>query len=126
LLEVTVAMAILAISILALIRLLPLGLRNVQISEERSVASQLANDRFGRIQMVGPRQIELTGVSSETFNRTNAESVETSYSNFVPEGLATTVQPMSNSRENGLKRVTISVELPAGRTETYVTYVSKM
>ena len=125
LLEVIVAMAIVGVSVLALIRMLPIGLRNVQMAEERSAASQLANDRFGRIQMIGPRQFESTGVTDDLFNRVNADFVEPPYGNFVFEGLTTTIQPMARSNENGLKRVTFSVELPDGRIESYVTYVSK-
>ncbi len=126
LVEVIVAMAILGIGILAFMRFFPLGLRNVQIAQERSAASELANDRVGRIQMAGPRQLELTGVYGDLFNLTNIQQAEAAYGNYVFEGFTTTVQPMTGSGETGLKRVTFAVELPDGRRETFVTYISDM
>ncbi len=126
LVEVIVAMAILGIGILAFMRFFPLGLRNVQIAQERSISSEIANDRMGRIQMAGPRELELTGVFGDTFNLTNIQAAEAAYGNYVFEGFTTTIQPMAGSEETGLKRVTFAVELPDGRRETYVTYITDM
>ena len=126
LVEVIVALAILGVGILAFMRFFPLGLRNVQVAQERSIASELANDRLGRIQMAGPRQLEANGVFGDSFNLTNIALAEASYGNYVFEGFTTTVQPMTGSQETGLKRVTFAVELPDGRRETYVTYIADM
>jgi prepilin-type N-terminal cleavage/methylation domain-containing protein len=126
LVEVIVALAILGIGILAFMRFFPLGLRNVQIAQERSAASELANDRLGRIQMAGPRQLELTGVFGSSYNLTNIIAAEAAYGNYVFEGFTTSVQAMPGSSQHGLKRVTFAVELPDGRRETFVTYISDM
>jgi len=126
LVEVIVAMAILGIGILAFMRFFPLGLKNVQVAQERSVASELANDRMGQIQMAGPRLLEATGVFGNAFNLTNIAQMQTIYGNYVYDGFTTTIQPMTGSDQTGLKRVTFAVELPDGRRETYVTYIADM
>jgi type IV pilus modification protein PilV len=131
LVEVIVAMAILGIGILAFMKFFPLGLRNVQIAQERSVASELANDRMGRIQMAGPRLLEQAGVFSNTFNMTTITQATTIYDSYVfgnevYEGFTTNIQPMTGAHETGLKRVTFAVEMPDGRRETYVTYITDL
>jgi prepilin-type N-terminal cleavage/methylation domain-containing protein len=124
LVEVIVALFILGVGILAFMRFFPIGLRNVQIAQERTVASQLANDRLGRIQMAGPRQLEATGVFGPTFNTIIAAGE--AYGNYAFEGYATGVQPMTGSSRTGLKRVTFTVELVGGRRETFVTYITDL
>jgi len=131
LVEVIVAMAILGIGILGFMKFFPLGLRNVQIAQERSVASELANDRMGRIQQAGPRLLEQTGVFGNTFNMTTLVQAASIYDNYVfgnqvYEGFTTSIQPMTGTDQTGLKRVTFSVEMPDGRRETYVTYITDL
>jgi prepilin-type N-terminal cleavage/methylation domain-containing protein len=124
LVEVIVALVVLGVGLLAFMRFFPLGLRQAQVAQERSVASEVANDRMARIQMAGSRNLIANGVNSPWFNLNTIGAAGAAYSQYVGDGFTTTVQPMTGMRDTGLQRVTFSVQMPDGRRETYVTYVT--
>jgi prepilin-type N-terminal cleavage/methylation domain-containing protein len=123
LVEVIVALVVLGVGLLAFMRFFPLGLRQAQIAQERSVAAELANDRMAQIQMAGARSLMATGGDPLWF-LSNIQAATAAYDTYIDERLSTSVQPMAGIRDTGLQRVTFSVQMPDGRRETYVTYVT--
>jgi len=123
LIEVIIAMAILAIGITGVMRFFRTGLQQAQIAQERSVAAELADDRLGRVRMAGARgllQNRGTILSSGVFN--NIATAGNAYTFY--DGVLTSVHPMAGAVDTFLQRVTFAVEMFDGRREMFVTYVT--
>lgn len=114
LLEVLIALTILAVGIIAVMQLFPASLTSAREAVEDTVAAELADSKLGTVRAAGADRL-MRGLSSiDTVYRTNAV-----YSSFQSN-----VQRMRGADGVGLQRVTFRVDMPDGRQETYVTYVT--
>lgn len=120
LLEVLIALTILAMGVIALMRLFPASLRQAQVAAERTIVAELAGSWLGRVQAVGARQFFQNQGRAIAFTLTEAQRA---YSVYM--GTLTTLQRMSGASEVYFQRVTFAVQLPDGRRETFVTYIAQ-
>jgi len=120
LVEVLVALTILAVGVLGVVQMLPSALRQVRVAGERTVAARLADSQLSRLRAAGGRHVfERYGPGLPIL--VQLDGVERSHSLYT--GYRTTIQRLSGSVEGFLQRVTFSVAMPDGREETFVTYV---
>ena len=130
LLEVVIALAILAIGIVGAFKLFPRAVEHSRIAAERTTIASLAKSEMGRV--------KAGGVFSQ-----NAEGLKTFMSNWATQNAIhqldqaaqayamytatrTSVQRLSNIGEPALYRITYSVTLMSGREERFVTYVTEL
>ena len=129
LVEVLIAMAIIIVGLVAVMRFFPLGLRQASVAQERTLASEMADDHLGRLRFGGARNLMETNglegilLTNPFFSVTNdiASGVRTSYE--VYSGYETTIQRMHGADEVFLQRVTFTVDMNDGRREQFVTYI---
>jgi len=120
LLEVLVALAIFSIGIIAVMRLFPSSLRQLRMADERTEASEVAESNLSQIHVATAeallnRQFLTAGAAMD--------AVYDAYHLYT--GYMTTVSPLRGGDSTYLQRVTFTVQMPDGRQEVYVTYVSK-
>jgi prepilin-type N-terminal cleavage/methylation domain-containing protein len=125
--EVLIAMAILAIGIMAVVKLFPSGLQFSRIAQERTVAAELADANLGRMRMTGAGN--LLGVARAGAIYNTAAGVGLGTEGRLPQeglldGYATVVQRPGGILESKLVRVVFTVDLADGRRENFVTYVT--
>jgi len=127
LVEVLVSMAVLAVGIVAVTRLFPQGLRATRVAQERTIASELADSNLARMRMAGMDNLLGTIRASALYNTSAADTVYGGGSNNdgVIDGYTTTVTRAGAGLNDKLVRVTFSVEMPDGRLENFVTYVTQ-
>lgn len=120
LLEVLIATAIFVVGVVAALRLFPEALRQLQTANERTVSSELAESELGRV-----RVSTAEALFSRNFFAAGS-AVDAIYATGdVYNGYTTVATPMRGGESTFLQRVTFNVQMPDGRQETYVTYVSK-
>jgi prepilin-type N-terminal cleavage/methylation domain-containing protein len=119
LLEVLVALAILATGIMGAMQLFPAAMRQTHVSAERTNAANLANSELTRLRSLDMHREFLSWVDKNTLE--SLSSVERAYSMY--DGWFTTVQQAGGSSDT--YRVTFSVQMMDGRRETFVTYVTR-
>lgn len=125
--EVLIAMAILAIGIMAVVKLFPSGLQFSRIAQERTVAAELADANLGRMRMTGAGNLLGVARAGDIYN--SSAGVELGTEGRVPregllDGYATVVQRSGGVLESKLVRVVFTVDLADGRRENFVTYVT--
>lgn len=125
LVEVLVAMTILAVGVLALIQMFPHAMRLSRRAAERTTVSSLAKTELGRVKAGGVG--DLTGpnnwaVRNAFKNLTAAQQAYGLYKSWRTSVQRTGVGP---GGEVDLFRVTFAVELSDGREEKFVTYVTR-
>lgn len=114
LLEVLIALTILAVGIIAVMQLFPASLTSAREAVEDTVAAELADSKLGKVRAAGADRL-MRGLSS----------IDTVYSaSAVYAGFQSNVQRLRGAGSVGLQRVTFRVDMPDGRQETYVTYVA--
>jgi type IV pilus modification protein PilV len=119
LLEVLIALAILAIGIIGAMQLFPASLRQSRVSAERTAAANLANSELGRL-----RALDVGRGFSSWLDRNTLETLsETERSYALYEGWQTTIQRAVGSQDT--YRVTFAVQMQDGRREIFVTYVTR-
>ena len=119
LLEVLIALTILAIGLIAAMRLFPESLRQTQVAAERTTVASLANTELGRVKAGGIGN-QLSEWANENAARSLSE-IEKSYALY--DGIRASVQRVGGDVD--LYRVTFSVQMFDGRQETFVTYVTR-
>lgn len=149
LLEVLVAMFILIVGIIAVMQMLPTSLLQARMAAERSVGAQIARNVLGSIRAADAESI--TTGALERYEITlddpgTTDVVESALLNLdrvqnpdkviadIPAavnpshlyGYQTVIQPMPGVDETHLYKVTFVLDYADGRSETYVTYVSKL
>lgn len=124
LLEVIIASAIFLVGIMGAWKLFPIAVRNNQVANEKTVTSELANDRLSRTRMLGAERLYQPGYDfrrdpalNQTLDATAAASGQ--YSAYVSSR-----HSLAGAETTGLQRVTFTVDMPDGRRESYVTYVA--
>jgi prepilin-type N-terminal cleavage/methylation domain-containing protein len=119
LLEVMVALTILAVGLIAVMRLFPQSLRQVRVANERTTVASFANTELGRVKAGGVGD-QLNRWAVDNALRTLSEA-ERAYSLY--EGWRSSVQRIRGDVD--LYRVTFSVQMFDGREERFVTYVTR-
>ncbi len=146
LVEVLVALFILVIGIIAVMQMLPTSLLQARMAAERSVGSQIARNVLGSIRAADAQSITTGALDryDASLNDTSTVWVDDAMLNLdrvqdlvnsIPNravnpshfyGYQTTIQPMNGSESTHLYKVTLVLDFADGRTESYVTYVSKL
>jgi type IV pilus modification protein PilV len=119
LLEVIVALTILAVGILAILQLFPTSLRQSRQAAEKTTVASLARTELGRVRAGGVGN-QLAQWAEENALRQLTE-VQRAYSMY--ESWRSTVARVGGDVD--LFRVTFSVRMPDDREEKFVTYVTQ-
>ncbi|MCL4691959.1 MAG: prepilin-type N-terminal cleavage/methylation domain-containing protein [Candidatus Hydrogenedentes bacterium] len=125
--EVLVAMAILAIGIMAIMRLFPSGLRASRVAQERTIAAELADANMGRLRMTGASNILGMAKASALYNASTASGIYLDGrvdTTGAVDGHSTVITRVAGPLEETRVRVVFSVDFPDGRRENFVTYVT--
>ena len=128
LLEVLIALTILAVGIIGTIQLFPSALRQVQLGNERTVTSQLAAGNLGAIQSAGGDNLLVNRLERSQRLRSlpAGQAAEAIYgARGIYAGYTSSVQRMRGASRVYLQRVTMNVKMHDGRYEQYVTYVAR-
>jgi len=119
LLEVVVALAILAGGIVAIMALFPTALYRQQQASERSTIASLARAKLNEARVFGPY-----GVTGPWLEQNAYHLIEQSARAYtVYDSWRASVS--SGTGMPGLYRVTFTVKLNSGQTEEFVTYVTE-
>ncbi|MFP4500035.1 MAG: prepilin-type N-terminal cleavage/methylation domain-containing protein [Candidatus Hydrogenedentota bacterium] len=120
LLEVIVALSILAVGIIAIMQLFPVAVRQQRIAAERTVVASLAKTQLGKVKVTG------VGSQLQSWVRENAlrslDEAQRAYALY--QGWRSSVQRVGGDID--LFRVTFAVEMVDGREEKFVVYVTKL
>lgn len=127
LLEILIAMAVLTVGIVAVVNLIPMGLNNARVAQDRSMAAELADSDMGRIKMAGAREL-MGALEGQTSTDSSLDALGTASSMYSAEApdlqWSRTIQQLHGAGGTSLQRVVFTVELSDGTRETFVTYVS--
>lgn len=124
LVEVLIAVGILAIGILAVMQLFPIALTQSRLAAEKTAATQLASSEVNKLQAqdLGPQVVE-TWLKNNANHDLNAVENVSERATALYQGWQANVERVAGAVP--LYRVTFRVNMMDGRTETYVTYVTR-
>lgn len=133
LLETVVALSILAIGILAIVRLFPMAMREQYRAAERTTIAELARTEMGRVRAGGVlAQEDLARYVQDWLNQENQKGsdpkhAEGEFKDALYTGFQATATPVMTGFDNNvnLYRVTFTVDMSDGRQEQFVTYVTE-
>jgi len=111
LLEVLVALFILLFGIVAVMQMFPTSLLQARTAAERTVASQAADSVMGQIRQFGAASLLHDQLPLTLLHFDRARPV--------------TVSLVNTPSNVSLQRVTLTVVMPNGRQQSFVTYVSE-
>jgi prepilin-type N-terminal cleavage/methylation domain-containing protein len=117
LVEVLVALAILLTGIIAVLIMFPLSLQQARLAAERSVSSTAAQSVLSQVRATSAETLYNGQLLPELLVQTRSAS------NIY--GYSTSVQRLSGAAEVYLQRVTFTVTLSNGRTESFTTFVAE-
>jgi type II secretion system protein I len=120
LLEVLIALAIVGIGIIAVMQLFPSSLKQARMAAERTAAANVANSELGQLRSINNQGDFRSWLDANSLKFISAAG-EKIYALYG--GWQTSVQRLSDSEET--YRVTFNVKMLDGRSETFVTYVTK-
>ena len=128
--EVLIAMGILAIGVMAVVRLFPAGLAFSRQAQEKTIAAELAENSLARMRMSGASN--LLGIAqagslygdAAAFNAYDLGAGGRVNADGVVDGYAAAIRRVNGSGDQALVRVTFSVDMADGRRENFVTYVT--
>lgn len=128
--EVLIAMGILAIGIMAVVRLFPAGLAFSRQAQEKTIAAELAENSIARMRMAGAGNLLAVAQSGALYGGIAAANAQylgmgtrVDTGNIV-SGYTSAIRRVNGSGEQALVRVTFSVDMADGRRENFVTYVT--
>lgn len=125
--EVLIAMAILAVGILAVMKLFPSGLRASRVAQERTIAAELADANLGRLRMTGATNVLGMATAAAIYNTSTASGVYLDGridTDGIADGYSTVVSRVGGPLDENRVRLVFSVDFPDGRRENFVTYVT--
>ena len=129
--EVLIAMGILAIGIVSVVKLFPSGLAFSRMAQEKSIAAELAESNISRMRMTGASNLlgvaqagTLYGTSATASSYDLGVGGRKSNGLDIVNGYAASVHRVGASDDQALVRVTFTVDMPDGRRENFVTYVT--
>lgn len=117
LVEVLVALAILLTGIVAVLIMFPLSLQQARLAAERSVSSTAAQSVLSQVRATSAEALYNDRLLPELLTQTRGAT------NIY--GYGTSVQRLSGAAEVYLQRVTFTVTLSNGRTESFTTFVAE-
>jgi len=128
--EVLIAMGILAIGIMAVVRLFPAGLAFSRQAQEKTISAEMAQNSFARMRMSGASN--LLGVAQAGSLYGGSAAANAMYlgadgrvdQDGIIDGYAAAIRRVNGSGDQALVRVTFSVDMADGRREDFVTYVT--
>jgi len=129
LLEAVVALSILAVGIMAILRMFPLAMREQYRAAERTSVAGLARTELGKVRAGGVfSQDNLAGYMRQWLTDAAARGIDTTTSAYdLYAGWRVNYDSVGSLDEGAsLYRVTFSVELSDGREEKFVTYVTEL
>lgn len=116
LVEVLVALAILLTGILAVMIMFPQSLKAARLAAERSITSQTAHSVVS--------QIRATSADSLYNQRLLPELLTLQSDAANVYGYSTSIARLAGASEVYLQRITFTVKLSTGNTETFTTFVA--
>lgn len=119
LLEVMVALTLLAVGIVGVLTLFPQSLRQSRIAQERTTVASLARTELGRVRTGGVGD----AISEWAIRNAFRELTEAQRAYSLYESWRASVQRLGGDVD--LFRVTFSVQMFDGREEKFVTYVTQ-
>ena len=124
LVEVLIAVGILAIGILAVMQLFPIALTQSRRAAEKTAATQLASSEVNKLQAqdLGPQVVE-EWLKTNANHDLNNNLYKVERASALYEGWQSSVERLAGAVP--LYRVSFRVNMLDGRTETYVTYVTR-
>jgi prepilin-type N-terminal cleavage/methylation domain-containing protein len=130
LLEVVIALAILAIGIVGTFKLFPRAVEQSRIAAERTTIASLAKSEMGRVKAGGVFSQGAEGLENfmTKWARENTLNLldQAAQAYAMYSSTRSTVQRISGIDEPALYRVTYYVTLMDGREEKFVTYVTEI
>jgi prepilin-type N-terminal cleavage/methylation domain-containing protein len=129
LLEVIVSLTILAVGIIAVMRLFPMALQNTHKAAEQTTVASLARMELGRARASGVyNQVSFSSWVRDWANANAAMMIQEAQRAYtVYSGWNTSVERVGGGMPGvDLYRVTFSVRLFDGREEKFVTYITEM
>lgn len=119
LMEVMVALTLLAVGIVGVITLFPQSLRQTRIAQERTTVASLARTELGRVRTGGTGD----AISEWAIRNAFRELTEAQRAYSLYESWRANVQRIGGDVD--LFRVTFSVQMFDGRQEQFVTYITE-
>lgn len=129
LIEAVVALSILAVGIMAILRMFPLAMREQYRAAERTSIAGLARSELGRVRAGGVfSQDNLAAYMRQWLNDNAANSLDSAAQAYdLYHGWHADVDSVGPLDEDvSLYRVTFSVEMSDGREEKFVTYITEL
>ncbi|MCL4217044.1 MAG: prepilin-type N-terminal cleavage/methylation domain-containing protein [Candidatus Hydrogenedentes bacterium] len=123
LIEVLIALAILAVGIVGIMQIFPVTLRQTRVAQERTVVSQTANSMLDTVSTAGGREVFYNRGELELAPLTEEVSLENPNRTPLYVARSTTAHRLPSDDDTYLQRVTVNITLPDGRVERFVTYV---
>ena len=122
LLEVLVAATIFVIGIVAVLSFFPTALKQLQVANQRTISAELAESNMAEVRVATAEALYNQQFLTSGLLRA-VSSIYAAYGLY--SGFSTAVSPMRGGDSTFLQRLTLSIQMPDGREETYVTYVAK-
>jgi prepilin-type N-terminal cleavage/methylation domain-containing protein len=129
LVEILVALTILAVGIIAVMRLFPVSFQQAHLAAERTTVASVARTELGRVRAGGVYNQDNFQPWLAEWARQNAlrSLSETNRAYSMYDSWRTSVQRVGGGETgDDLYRVTFSVRLIDGREEKFVTYVTEL
>jgi prepilin-type N-terminal cleavage/methylation domain-containing protein len=124
LVEVLVALTILAIGVVGVTQLFPTALRQVQQASLRTQVTQAAGSKMSAVKAFGGRALFETPAFQNPV-LSGIGQIEHIYEVYAFERFSSSVQRLNGASAMYLQRVTLHFELPGDQIESFVTYVSE-
>lgn len=118
--EVLIAMTILIVGIVAIMRMLPIALDQSQGANERTLAAIQADQQLGVARAAGAEDLVLRQNANWRYELQGKETGNVMYTAWNRS-----IQRMADPGGGYLQRVVVSVEMPDGRKESFMTYVAR-
>jgi Tfp pilus assembly protein PilV len=116
-----VAATIFVIGIVAVLSFFPTALKQLQVANQRTISAELAESNMAEV-----RVATAEALFNQQFLTSGLTAISHIYQGYeLYSGYFTAVSPMRGGDSTFLQRVTLTVQMPDGREETYVTYVAK-
>ena len=124
LVEVLIALAILMIGIMGAFQIFPIALTQIRVARERNIITEIADSKFSQLRGLGGRNLLRHGeqILAHGFNYDlrSLDGVSAIYETY-----STTVSRLNQIGRVNLHRVIFTADMPDGRRERFVTYVTE-
>jgi type II secretory pathway pseudopilin PulG len=121
--EILIAMAILIFGIVAIMRMLPIALTEAHLAGEQTVAAHHADAQLGRMRALGGEELYIDSLRLPQRYTAPVQGAAAVYGLY--SAYRTNFQRLVGDDRVELQRVVFTLEMPNGRRESFVTYVTK-